>query len=174
VVPYIPTDAANLIAWYRFDTNDTGALVADASGNGNYMQQTTTNNRPVVANGYGTFSGTNWLNSATTNLLTGATQFMVAAWIYVNTYVEYSGIIWQRGVTADGLILDDDATPRIWFQSYSTASKGGTITTGAWIHAAGAWQKGTLASGAGMWVFLNGVPVSSNQQAVNSMNVTDF
>ena len=134
-----PTAQGNLVGWWRFSATDTGASVADASGNGNAMTQSTSSAQPTVASGYGSFDGGDYLSIASTTLLDGGAGYTVTAWVNVTTWVNYAGVIWMRGTHVYGFTTDSSTTKKAYAgRGTTTLISTNTIGTGWVFVAAGA------------------------------------
>lgn len=156
-----PTGGNALIAKYSFDGN-----LADSSRNANH---------PIVTNGtpaYGAgkfgsaaaFDGSSQSFMLPANLMSGVTNFTVAAWVYWN-----GGNAWQRifdfgNGTMQYLFLTPSSGSGTLRFAITTNSSGGEqivetapLATGGWQHVA------VTCNGSTMKLYLNGQPVATNK-----------
>jgi len=125
---FLPSDLANLKAWYQFNTGITvtGAGVstwADQSGNGNDLLQSTDTNRPSKeANGTILFDGVdNFLRAASVTLTQPVTIYLIfkqVTWTSADYF--YTGTDGTNGLLLQQFYSTGDATPDI--RMYSGAN----------------------------------------------------
>lgn len=88
-----PTAYESLVSRITFDSGD-GAFQEDASGHGNYFTNAgTASEKPVVAGGYATFDGGDYMETTNRALLHGAAGYTVTAWIYPTLIADSYGIL---------------------------------------------------------------------------------
>jgi hypothetical protein len=114
---------------------DTGAYIADASGNGNYLTQGTASAQCTIANGYAAFDGGDYADTTNSALFNGATQVLICAWVYPTNWVDYAGIMVSRGSTLNGLAVEDSVSKKV--VGYAAIGVGyGPIPMSNWTHVA--------------------------------------
>jgi len=114
---FLPSDLANLAAWYRFNIGITIVLAgvdtwADQSGNGRDLLQATDTNRPAESAGVITFDGVdNYLKTNSFTLEQPETVYLLGKQI---THPS-SGLprIWDGGTLTSGAMVQIGSSPSI-------------------------------------------------------------
>ena len=154
-----PTAAAQLICWLRGGPSDTGALIADASGNGNYFTNSVESERITVVDGYMLLNGSTHASNTTATLANGLLGITVTAWCYVTNWTDYDGVFVKFDGAAGGLVQRTAADKffRGWGTSAGYADTPAGLSTGVWYNLALTWTNNASSDVATM--YLNGVQV---------------
>ena len=155
-----PTAAAQLICWLRGGPSDTGALIADASGNGNYFTNSVESERITVVDGYMLLNGSTHASNTVANLGNGLQGGTWCAWAYVTNWTDYDGVFISYAGAPAGIIQRTAADK--FFRGYCGSAAGyadtpSGLSTGVWYHMVATWTNAGASDVATM--YLNGVQV---------------
>jgi hypothetical protein len=157
-----PTEAANLKLWLRMAATDSGAYIADASGNGNYVTQGTAGAQCSVTGGIATLDGGDNADTTNSALFNGATNWIISAWIWPTQHVNYAGVFCAQTPPLSGLVLYGSGAWACYVSDQRPNN--GAYTAGTWTHIVSFFrQTGAGATSLTMQNWANGVMVALTQ-----------
>ncbi|MBU6490980.1 hypothetical protein KGQ25_02400, partial [Patescibacteria group bacterium] len=163
----MPPNNLGLVGWWTFDGANMVSNVADSSGqgnNGNLVGYTSTTTLPGPVGQALSFNGSSqYVNVPTSSSLAITGDMTVVAWVYLNSYANYNGIVSKTGSGAN----QNEPAP---FDVYTNQSTGyvsfyrGNGTTPGFVVSTspvplGKWQQIAITQqGTTVTHYLNGVP----------------
>ncbi len=165
-----PNLDSSLVSWWRMDDVDGSGNPTDYIGNNDGTKYGDAHQISGGKFGKGfSFDGDgDYVQTGPVNLGDGWGEITTSAWIYVNGWINYSGIIAARNLsTGDftGLDLRDSGSQTLSMYadtgSVSGYARSSAIQAGQWYHVVGTWKSGEAPK-----IFVNGQDVTDTGTSV--------